>query len=303
MTRKLLGGIGLCAVLTLAFNAGCTITVEPGIGTASGDFNGSLSFDGITALTIDWRNGSIELRVSDTATEIGISGTQRVTADSDEAAQAALDDWTIEVANAAGDAATAVLNFGAPSSSTRVYRADVEVVIPAGVALTVDNENGTIDITGNTGTTTIRVTNGSVNVIDQAGNTDITTTNGSVELRATDGNIDVQSSNGSITIDSTSGNVEAQTENGSIDIDARPEDNGTISATVQLGSIEIRVPADFAADVDFEGGFGGIFTDLSEFTVTGLEETLNDLTATLNGGGGLIEADTSVGSISFESLP
>ena len=72
---------------------------------------------------------------------------------------------------------------------------------------------------------------------------------------------------------------------------------------MDIGSVTLRVPADFAAALSLIADLGTVDTDLSEFAVEDLETSRGEVSATLNGGGGAINVETGVGGITFEDLP
>jgi DUF4097 and DUF4098 domain-containing protein YvlB len=272
------------ATLGLVAAAGCVI-IAPLLFTAEKDFDLNLSLDSITKMTITWRNGPVTYRVDDTATQITASGKQRVTASSQDNADAALDDFIITLAVDATDATLANLTFNAPTNTPEIFTADVEVTVPAGLDLTIDAQNGTIRVTGNAGPTAVTLDNGSVTVMEQVGDTTATVDNGAINIESQDGNVD------------------AQLGNGPIEIQAQPGDDGSVDANTNVGNIDIQVPADFAAELSLQTDLGAVSADLTSFAATNVVTQARMITATLNGGGGTITAETDLGSINFEALP
>jgi hypothetical protein len=276
--------IGLtCGVFIMT--SGCLIVVGP-IESVEEDFELADGFDGINGLRIDWRNGSITLRVDAEVDGMRAEGTKRVSAPDQATAEALIDDLQIVLGASSASDDELVLSFDAPPDMGRIsYAANVEVVIPRGIAVIIDNNNGGVTVSGNEGTTGITVDNGGVTVEGQNGDTDI----------------DVD--NGSITIETDAGAIDARTENGGITIRARPGENDDIAAETRNGSISIRIPQDTGATVDLRTRLGSIAPIFGGFEVTGLTVALSRVTATLNGGGIDVRAETELGGIEFESLP
>ncbi len=280
------GVIRLLAFGCAAFAAigGCTVIVNPG--EAEEDFTLNTSATDVETLRVRWVNGAIVIRVDDAATEITADGVMKVVAASDAEAEDALED--IEIAFETTDAVPSrrTLRFEAPDSSlTKIYSAEVEVVLPAGMDLDIDTVNGPVTVTGNTGVTEIQVTNGTVNVTAQAGDTDVDVTNGEV------------------TVISTAGNVRADVVNGGISITAEPADDGSVVALTNVGDIEIFVPADIAASVDLRGGIGQVSAEWNAFDdVDNITSGAARLQATLNGGGGEVTAETDVGTVELDAI-
>jgi DUF4097 and DUF4098 domain-containing protein YvlB len=209
-------------------------------------------------------------------------------------------------------------------SSAYPWAAEAVVTLPAGVTLDIENDAGSIDVEGNNGATTVAVEAGNVAISDNTGDVDINLDAGNVFLSRTTGvaTVDVDAGDISVTgqsgdltatfdngeagIQSNAGNVTARGENGDIIITAAPPANGSVIVELVNGTIEIAVPATFAADLDLQSTFGLVRDDLSSFTVTNLQRSpatfSNVVTATLNGGGGTIQADLLTGTIRFEGL-
>jgi hypothetical protein len=265
--------------------SGCLIVIEP-IESVEDDFELADDFDGINGLRVDWRNGSITLRVDAEADGMRAEGTKRVSAPDEATAEALIDDFQILLGASSATDDVLVLTFDAPPDTGRIsYAANVEIVIPSGVALIIENNNGGVTVTGNEGTTRITVNNGGVTVEGQNGDTDI----------------DVD--NGSITLECNGGVIDARTDNGGITIDARPGQNDDIAAETENGSISIRIPQETGATVDFRARLGSIAPIFDGFEVTGLVVGLSRVTATLNGGGIDVRAETELGGVEFERLP
>jgi len=273
-------GIGFAAALTAL--AGCRASITIG-GRAEEEFNESAAFEDVGSLEVDWRNGAVTVRFDDTATQITARGTKVVLAASPEAAEAAMDQFSIEWLTRESFPLQLVLRFDAPQQNA-TYRADVEVVVPAAVALTITSDDGNVEVDGNQDDTAVNLDNGSVTVEDQRGPTTVVVDTGDVQVTSRDGGVDVQ------------------VDTGRIDLDARPLAEDAVRARTQVGAVVIRVPADFAASLQLEADVGLVSTDLSEFTVTNLVSHLRSVSATLNGGGGRITGTSDVGNVLFSSL-
>ncbi|MCG3137539.1 MAG: hypothetical protein HJJLKODD_01385 [Phycisphaerae bacterium] len=235
--------------------------------SAYGEFNVSESFEGIDQVGISWRSGTITVRFDAEETQLTASGDTFSTARSIESAEAGLEAIAIDWVVNPNDASQVVLTFTSPGDSGSIaHGGNVEVVIPGGVELVISTQYGDIWIDGNVGET----------------------------------RVDVQI--GSVQISSSNGDVEVTSESGNIDIEAQPATNGSILASTQAGTIRILVPSDWAAGLDLRTYLGAVQADLDSFTVTDLSSTTNSLTATVNGGGGLVDASSDVGTVLFGPL-
>lgn len=261
------------------FSGSFTILVD----AAEEEFTVSAPFTDAGSLSIRWVNGNVTVSVDESATDIIATGTKFVLASGDTSAADRLDDLGIEFQVAESFPTQVFLRYTVLDASDASFHANVDVVIPSGITLHVTNENGTVSVTGNTESTSVTVTNGRITVADQTGNVTADTTNGTVEI-------------------DSAGDVQATSINGSIDITARPGSADSIIARTTNGQVAILVPAETAANLTLGVALGFVEFTLTDFTVTDLVAGLNQVSATLNGGGLPITAETSTGVVSFGSL-
>lgn len=277
--------IGLPAIVGIC-PSGCVLPGGPFARSASEDYTATASAEGIQKIRIDWEGGTLDIRIDDAADEIRAEGRKTVRASTIERAEAGLEDFSIQWMSSATASSTVVLAFDRPASSFGlVFSATADITIPAGVELDINGENVSVLVVGNDHTTDVDVENGNVEVVEQSGETAV-----AIE-------------NGSATVESTGGDVDVNVEHGAIRIDAVPGDTARILADVAFGGIDIRVPADTAAELDLDTDLGSVETDLDGFTVTDLQVNSTSVTAILNGGGATIRARSNVGGIEFGPLP
>ena len=275
--------ISFCALAAfgLVVSAGCTINITPP-DDATESFSLSEPTTGVQSLFVDWRNGEIIVRVDGDATEITATGVKRVTATSEAAAEEAMENFEIVFTDSTAIDDQLVLEFDAPRLDVGViYRANVEVVLPAGLTLIVESSNGDITVRGNTEATDVELANGDVTIEMQEGDT-------TVEL-----------ANGDIDVQSDGADVEAVVDNGRVIIVAAPGDSGTIIGRADIGSVNIRVPVDTEASLSLETSIGSLSYDLEGFDINNLNASSTQVTAILNGGGGQIIGETSIGNVEF----
>ena len=281
--------------------AGCEIViVPPGPGGAfDEEFSLSTASDDVGSILVEWRNGEVSVLVDPEATEITVSGTKTVTAESDNLAEAAMEDFEIRLFVEAVTPSRLILQFDAPEfEAGMVFSADVELVLPGGVELAVEHLNGDVSVTGNIQTTGITLANGDVTVTDNTGACEIDLANGTVIVTGQQGNTIVEVNNGNVEVSSNSGNVDVRVGAGSIAVEASPAADGEVIARTDVGSVEIAVDADTAAFVDLRGTIGSVTIFPEDFTaITELTTTAMGITATLNGGGGQITGETDIGSV------
>ena len=285
MSKKILYRKSLAvSTLLLMSLAGCDLFSILAFKAAE-NFTLTQPFADVGSLVVDWRIGDVSVRFDPDATEITVTGTKHTNALSQAQAKGALDDLQIELTLAESFPIQAFLSFSVPAEIAYTYSADVEIVLPGPLALTIGNALGEVVVEGNMELTNVNVHVGDARVRAQVGDTLVTVNAGSAEIEASEGN------------------VEAQVATGDLLIEAAPAADGTIEATVDLGEITLRVPADFAASLLLVAELGTVETDLSDFAVSDLQVSRGEVSATLNDGGGAINVETGVGNVTFEALP
>lgn len=281
--------IAAVLVSPLILAVGCSVSASFSFlaGRVEENFSVSAPFEDAGSLTILWRNGEVSVRVDESAMEITANGTKIVQAATDDDAQEMADEIEIIMEVAESFPVQVFLRFTAPDDLIALFSADVEVVLPAGIVLSIRNDNGNVTVQGNTESTDIEVNIGIVTVTDQSGDITVDTTVGRID------------------IDSTGATVEATGDTASISITAQPGADGSVVARTANGSVSISVPADTPANLSLKTIVGTIVVSLEDFTVNDLPPIggfVTEVTATLNGGGGQIVGETVIGNVSFGSL-
>lgn len=284
-----MNSIAAVLVSPLILAVGCSVSASFSFlaGRVEENFSLSAPFEDAGSLTILWRNGEVSVRVDESATEITANGTKIVQAATDDNAQEMADQIEITMEAAESFPLQVFLRFTAPDDLIALFSADVEVVLPAGIALSISNDNGNVTVQGNTESTDIDVNIGIVTVTDQSGDITVDTTVGRID------------------IDSTAATVEATGDTASISITAQPGVDGSVVARTANGSVSISVPADTPASLSLKTTVGAAVVSLGDFTVNDLSPIggfVTEVTATLNGGGGQIVGETVIGNVSFGSL-
>jgi len=151
------------------------------------------------------------------------------------------------------------------------------------------------------------------------GNVDLKTGDGNIRLTGLKGEMTVTSGDGSQEIENVDGILHARAGDGHIRATGRFDGlslhtgDGRIEATAQPdstmknewdlhagdGSVTLRIPEKFAANVDFETHDGHLNVDMP-FTVSGGRVKDNVIRGTINGGGNLLTIHTGDGSIHVE---
>ncbi|MFN1835593.1 DUF4097 domain-containing protein [Balneola sp. MJW-20] len=170
---------------------------------------------------------------------------------------------------------------------------------------------GSVSVSKLEGTQDLRTSGGSVSAVNVEGDVQMNTSGGSVNIQAVtgrinartsggtiraedvQGDIELRTSGGSISISGIKGSVDARTSGGSIDADIS-EPGDLIELKTSGGSIDLRVPGNRGYNLDLDGS--RVNTELSDFTG---RSDRGRIEGTIKGGGTLIEAKTSAGSVNL----
>ncbi len=150
--------------------------------------------------------------------------------------------------------------------------------------------------------TEVRTGDGQIRVDGIKGQTHLSTGDGSIEADALDGGLEARTGDGHMRVRGRLDSLHLHTGDGSIDAELLP--GSRIDRTWRIetgdGSVRLRLPHDFAADLDVHTSDGGINVDLP-LTVTGLHNNSN-LRGKLNNGTQPFYIRTGDGSIRINKL-
>jgi hypothetical protein len=160
----------------------------------------------------------------------------------------------------------------------------IELEVPPATKADIHTGDGNIRATG---------LRGPIKLVTHDGNITGEDCDGALEASSGDGNIHVHGRFSSLDLHSGDGNIEAE---------VRPGSRMTGSWTVRSGDggVTLRLPHDFAADLEAHTGDGSITVDLPVTTRGGEHE--NSLVGKLNGGGALLTIHTGDGSIHLSQM-
>lgn len=156
---------------------------------------------------------------------------------------------------------------------------EIKVSLPAASDLDVHTRDGNLDIDGIQGTQNLRTGDGNAELRDVAG---------ALQLETGDGNLDVEGRFDVLTLHTGDGNIDAVARAGSA------MKSGWVLRTGD-GNVHLRLPDNFAADLDAHTGDGHVRSDFP--VTTNADRERNDLRGKLNGGGQTLEIRTGDGSI------
>jgi DUF4097 and DUF4098 domain-containing protein YvlB len=197
-------------------------------------------------------------------------------------------------------------------SSSRVVfgrspSASLVVSVPMQSILKLDSGDGSVVIRRVNGTINVRTADGSVHVTEAKGDLLVRTGDGSIEAAEIDGHVDVETTDGSITIDGTLRSVHAGSGDGSIALTARKGSamDADWDAATGDGSIDVRVPDGFGAQVDAASSDGRVqiekLAGLNDRREDGESRDRSSARGSIGGGGKVLKLRTGSGSISLKN--
>jgi DUF4097 and DUF4098 domain-containing protein YvlB len=302
--RALLVPPVLAAMLTLA---GCDIDDFNGNWQHfSRDFHYSYPCAPGSRISVETFNGSVEVTSWD-ENSVEIGGTKY------GPTQAAADSLRIDIDRSTGSVSIRAVR---PVERRNNQGARFVIKVPrATVIERITASNGAIHTTDGVGPSHFRTSNGSVRVERLHGRLDAETSNGPIELVDLEGDAQLRTSNGHVDVRELRGSLDATTSNSAItaEIDRSSSD---VRATTNNGSIDLELPADFAAGIRAHTSNSSITVHLpsstnahviastnndsisSEFEMKVHGEiSKNHLEGDIGKGGPLVDLDTSNGGI------
>jgi hypothetical protein len=182
-------------------------------------------------------------------------------------------------------------------------RTQVTVESPAKLSLQARTSDGNVTLSGLQGDLNLTTGDGDVDLDHVSGDLHIKSGDGHVKITDADGSIDARTSDGSLTVDGLFHALTLHTSDGGLDLNLREGTKLTEASTIQSsdGSVTIRVPRDFAADLSVHSSDGHVDCALP-LTVDHYQSggAGHDLHGKLNGGGIPLTVHTSDGNVKIE---
>lgn len=155
----------------------------------------------------------------------------------------------------------------------------------------IRTSGGHLELADLNGTIDARTSGGHISLLNINGDVDARTSGGHIEAKNTEGQLSVSTSGGHIDLANIAGTVDASTSGGSISADivkmgefARLKTSG--------GSVNVTVPRNIGLDLDLHGS--RVRSQLENFSGS-MED--DDVEGSINGGGPMLSARTSGGSV------
>lgn len=160
--------------------------------------------------------------------------------------------------------------------------------------------SGSITLDGVQGSVRASTGSGSIRADGIAGGLTARTGSGGIELaQSAPGDVDVETGSGTISLRGVHGRIRAHAGSGSITAEGAP--TGDWNLHTASGTVTVRLPAEAAFNLEASSGSGNIeVSPTHELTVSGIIGGRHELHGKAHGGGPVISASTSSGSIRVE---
>jgi DUF4097 and DUF4098 domain-containing protein YvlB len=159
---------------------------------------------------------------------------------------------------------------------------------------------GNINIAGCRGTVDVHTSGGTLNLSEIEGDVTGKTSGGSIRAENLTGKTIVKTSGGSIGVTGIKGSIDASTSGGSVNAELIEPPTEACSFRSSGGSITVALAGNVAVDVDLHTSGGRVSTDFPVVSVIQGEQQKNEIRGKVNGGGPLITARTSGGSVRLQ---
>ncbi|MDH3665093.1 MAG: DUF4097 domain-containing protein [Alphaproteobacteria bacterium] len=173
---------------------------------------------GASEFVIDAGAGSMVVTGDGNASEIEVTATIQVDTGDDKKAQEIIADRLTLTLDRNGDSVILKSYFDGGMWGNSSGSVKLEVVMPQGISLQVDDGSGSIVIEDTEGDVEVEDGSGSLKVFN-AGNVEIDDGSGSIEVEGATGDISIIDGSGSITVSEVGGSVTIDDGSGSINID------------------------------------------------------------------------------------
>ena len=308
-TLALIVGIGMLVVAA----SGCEDLFEDSF-ILEDDFRFTEPENGLVMVDVRTYNGSVNVRGAPTD-EINVVATRYIRTTDETDGRRYAEDVEADV-RLDGDTLVVrtILPIGRRPSHIDEVRVDIDILMPAGMELRIETDDGAVEARDIDDDARIRTGNGSVAIEGLAGSVDARTSNGAVDASFENlaGPTMIRTNNGAIDVlvhDKSEGTISLESNNGSVDFRARqllaPADLRTSNGAVTL-VVERTLEADIEArtsngGIDVRLPFGASF-NLAASTSSGTIDTewgRSDgfLEIEVNGGAHTVELESSLGAI------
>ena len=169
---------------------------------------------------------------------------------------------------------------------------------PAASDLEVHTSDGALEADGFNGRLDLSTSDGRLTATNCSGRNKAHVSDGDMKILGAQGELDAHTSDGRMAIDGVFKGLDVKSSDGNVEITVRP---GSVmerpwSVSTSDGSVQIRLPEGFSADMDISTSDGSIRMD-HPITMMGGMTSKNHVTGKLNNGGAPFRVHTSDGSV------
>ncbi|MBI3663326.1 MAG: DUF4097 family beta strand repeat protein [Acidobacteria bacterium] len=176
----------------------------------------------------------------------------------------------------------------------------IALMVPREADLTAETGDGHVNVKSLAGKIDVHTGDGHITVTSLRGTMRLRSGDGHIEGENLDGTLEAQTGDGRITVSGRFDGLELRTSDGRIEAAAKPgskiETEWFLSTSD--GSVQLRIPDNFGADLDAHTGDGRITVDFPITVATGAMSR-SSVRGKLNGGGPPLRVRTGDGSITI----
>jgi hypothetical protein len=182
----------------------------------------------------------------------------------------------------------------------------VDVETPANLTLDARSADGTLTASDLHGDLTIHTSDGNQELTGVSGNLKLHSSDGHLHVRNASGTLEARSSDGGQDIAGSFTSLQLHSSDGSIVLELAEGSRLSVDSRIESsdGSVTLRVPKSFPADLEVTSSDGSIQSTLS-LVVEGYNSKGNsghNIRGKFNGGGSLLSIHTSDGSVHLATL-
>lgn len=176
----------------------------------------------------------------------------------------------------------------------------VDVTVPAQSDLDMSTGNGRISASSISGDLRLGTGNGRIEATGLHGNLSMHTGNGGIEASGLDGSLEARTGNGGVHVSGRFDVLQAESGRGSMEASALPGSKMSSSWEVRtgVGSVTLRLPANFSADLEGSTGVGHVNVNFPVNTTSSM--TGGSVHGQIGKGGPTLRVHTGVGSVNIE---
>ena len=166
--------------------------------------------------------------------------------------------------------------------------------------VTAQTSGGSVTVTSAKGNADVKTSGGGLSLSDIEGDVNAHTSGGSIRAEKLTGKSVVKTSGGSIEVADIKGAIDARTSGGSINANLLGQPAGDCTFKTSGGSVTVVLGDKVAVDVDAQTSGGRVLTDFPVAATIQGEQKKNEIRGKVNGGGPLITAHSSGGSVRLQ---